>query len=364
MMDISGNVVRVTETPTLFPTMLLRPAAAPAWPPFSGSDVHWYYLARNAVYAAVRALGLAGREILMPSYHHGVEVEAVIAAGGQPVFYRVLENWRLDLDDLSSRITANTAALYLIHYAGFPGPVRELQQLADERGLVLIEDCALSLYSALGDQPLGLFGDVGIFCLYKTLPVPAGGALCFNSPAHRRLEPTVSPPRTAAVHLLASSVLRHVEIRAGKAGSVMRRLVRKLGRGTAEAAGAKRIPVGTMHFDIDKVSLGITPSSLRIARRQSAERIVAARRSNYQALVAGLGDRAQILQPDLAVGVCPLFLPIWGDDKPGLVERLRGEGIEAINFWSQGHPSCSDDEFPETARVRDQLYFLLMLDGN
>src|SRR5207245_6549749 len=67
--------------------------------------------------------------------------------------------------------------LYLIHYVGFPGPVQELSVACRARRLLLIEDCAQALLSNCAERPLGSFGDVAIFSIRKTLPVPDGGAL-------------------------------------------------------------------------------------------------------------------------------------------------------------------------------------------
>ncbi len=61
--------------------------------PFCSSNVRYFYFARNAVWLTVKMLGLDKGEVLMPAYHHGVEVEArgrrrrhaALLPGGQPV---------------------------------------------------------------------------------------------------------------------------------------------------------------------------------------------------------------------------------------------------------------------------------------
>src|SRR5204862_512234 len=79
--------------------------------------------------------------------------------------------------------TSGCRVLYVIHYLGWPQPILELRELCKERGIVLIEDCALSLLSQFNGRPLGTFGDYSVFCLYKTLPVPNGGMLIQNGTA-------------------------------------------------------------------------------------------------------------------------------------------------------------------------------------
>jgi perosamine synthetase len=79
---------------------------------------------------------------------------------------------------------------------------------------------------------------------------------------------------------------------------------------------------------------------------------VAARRRNYRLLETSLRDCVRPLRSTLDEGVCPLFFPIWVEDKRPVVEQLHHDGIEAIDFWSVGHPACDEKEFPQTARAR------------
>lgn len=345
----------VPEYPTLHPGMLLARGVPADFPPFDGGKVHWFYFARNAVWNAVKMLGLEGREVLVPSYHHGVEIEALMHAGAKPVFYRVGTSWDIDLAEVAARIGPNTGALYLIHYAGFPGPVREFKSLAEAHGLALIEDCALSLLSSDRELKLGTIGDVGIFCLYKTLPVPNGGALQVNG-SHRYNMPRLqSPPATSVFNHTASALLKNMELRGGRAGRWSRSLLRSVAGGAVRASRVERIGTGTMHFDPDHVNLGISPLSLRIARAQDFADMIAVRRRNYLVL---LGETEAVCQPlfeTLPDGVCPLFYPMRVQRKAEVLHRLRSAGIEAIDFWSTPHPACDPGAFPETMELRRSI---------
>ena len=148
----------------------LRPATRPLTVhPFSADAVTWTHLGRGALHLAARVLGLEGREVLVPAYHHGVEVDALLAAGAHPAFYAVGTRWTVDVEDLERRIGPRTGGLLLTHFAGFPGPVQQLRSLADRHGLVLIEDCAQALLSMDGESPVGSTGDAAVFSLRKTL---------------------------------------------------------------------------------------------------------------------------------------------------------------------------------------------------
>src|SRR5438105_10626089 len=118
---------------TAWPHMLFpRPAAAvPLVFPFDQPGLRYRYFARNAVWDAVQMLGLAGKSVLMPAYHHGVELETLLAAGVKPVFFRVDPQMRADFDDARAK-SAGASALYVIHYAGFPQDMLVARYLANE----------------------------------------------------------------------------------------------------------------------------------------------------------------------------------------------------------------------------------------
>jgi dTDP-4-amino-4,6-dideoxygalactose transaminase len=320
--------------------------------PFSSPAARYFYFARNAIWLSVKMLGLEGREILVPAYHHGVEIEALAGAGAVPRFYRVDERWEVDLEDVSRKLGPKTGALYLIHYAGFPGPAAELREMADRRGIPLFEDCALSLLSSDGTEPLGSTGDVAVFCLYKTLPVPNGGALVVNGDKPYSVPEPPPPPAASAFSHTVSSLLSNLELRSGRAGRWIRSTARGLGKGTVHAARIERVATGTQHFNRAHVDLGMSPLTKRIALAQDLAGIVERRRRNYFYLLGRLRDLAQPVRPGLPAGVCPLFFPVAVADKQGVKAELEARGIEAIDFWRDSHPACDLQEFPEVARLR------------
>src|SRR5512138_3657672 len=201
---------------TAWPHMLLPrlAATAPLVFPLDQPGLRYRYFARNAVWDAVQMLGLSGRKVLVPAYHHGVELETLLAAGVTPVFFRVDAQMRADFEDARAR-SAGVSALYVIHYAGFPQDMQAARQLATELGVPLIEDCALSLLSRDGEKPLGSFGDVSVSCLYKTLPVPNGGALLARGSLARKVEllaPPAPPPAASTASHLIGSLLSNLEL--------------------------------------------------------------------------------------------------------------------------------------------------------
>ncbi len=343
--------------PTLWPAQLspLEADRAPFFPLAAPRMVPFYF-ARNAVFHAVRLLGLAGREVLVPAYHHGVEVAALVAAGAVPRFVRVDARLRLDLDHLADVATRRTAALYVIHYAGFAQPMDEVRAAAGRLGVPVVEDCALSLFAAEGTRPVGSTGELAVFCFYKSVPVPNGGALVVNDPDLRVALPRpVSPPLGSTLSHAAGSLLANLALRAGPAGERARAAVRGLGRALRRKTGLRPVSTGTSRFDPAAVQLGMSGLSRRILRRVDPEAIVAARRRNYFALLAGLRQVAEPLLPELPPGACPLFYPLLCGDKARAAARLAEAGVETVDFWRSGHPLCPTRRFPEVARLRERV---------
>lgn len=347
----------IPALPTLWPGMLSPlPAARPAPFPFGAPRTTRWYFARNAVWHGARVLGLAGREVLVPAYHHGVEVGALVHAGAVPRFVRVDGRMRLDLEDLEARIGPRTRAIYVIHYAGFAQPMDDILALARRRGVLVVEDCALSLLAAEGTRPLGSTGHVGIFCFYKTLPVPNGGALVVNDAGvDGDLGAPAPAPLGSTLSHAAGSLLANAALRFGDAGEALRTCVRRAYALARGATGLAPVSTGTQVFDPARRDLGMSAIAELIARRCDPEGIVAARRRNYFLLLGRLRDRTPPVFAEVPAGASPLFYPLLCDDKAGVRARLLARGIETVDFWREGHPLCPQEEFPEVAALRRRV---------
>jgi dTDP-4-amino-4,6-dideoxygalactose transaminase len=347
--------VFVPAFPTIGPEVLLQRRQSETHHPFSAPGVHYFFFARNAIWHTVKMLGLDRGEVLVPSYHHGVEIEALIDAGAQVKFYRIGERFEVDLLDVERKISPRTTALYITHFAGFPGPVREMKKLAEKYALPLIEDCALSLFSMDGDVPIGITGDVAVFCLYKLLPVPNGGALVFNGPDRCNMAELPPPRASTTFSLMSSSMLRNIALRGGKPGRALRKMALGVGKGTMRASNITHVSTDSQHFNRDDVNLGISWITKRLVLTQNVTEIVEKRRRNYLFLLDRLRGVSAPLFETLPVGNVPLFYPLLVDDNRETVERLLARGIEAVNFWRDFHPACDAREFPEVAKLRTSV---------
>jgi perosamine synthetase len=148
-----------------------------------------YALAFNSGTSALHTLLLAyeikGKEVIVPSFTFIATANAVILAGGKPVFAEVeTDTFGLDYEDVKKRITPNTIAIMPIHYGGFPArDIENLKKLAEENNILLIEDAAQSIGSTVREKKVGSFGDSAIFsfCQNKILTTGEGGVILTNS---------------------------------------------------------------------------------------------------------------------------------------------------------------------------------------
>ena len=340
-----------TELPQLRPAMLLprlRPVSGAF--PFDAPGVQYVHFARNAIYFLARQWGLGGHEVLMPAYFHGVELEALLAAGVRPRFFAVRSGMHVEPDDIVAAITRETRAVYLIHYAGLPGPAAAVKEICRARGLLFIEDCALSLLSRAGQTPLGSFGDAAVFCLYKTLPTPDGGAVVTN---RGPLDiDGVKPKRLGAARQTAAAVLNHLERRGGAPVRRLARAVKAAGKAATRSRRVEWIDVGTQNFDVEDVHLLMSDVSRRIVATQDFDAIVAARRRNFLHLQSLLSEVTAPVFTGLPEGMCPLFYPFATEHKLELWRRLRREGVESVLFWMGGELGPPRGEFPDVDALR------------
>lgn len=351
--------------PVLAPRSLLGRGPARSLPfPLSASRRHSFYVARGGIYHLTRALGCAaGGIVLMPDYHSGTEVWAVRAAGATVRFYHVGRDMQVDLEELQALCDLGPRALYLIHYLGWPQPVDDVKRLCQERGIPLIEDCALSLLSQIDGRPLGTFGDFSVFCLYKSLPVPNGGLLVQNADGPPALDGLQLRPcsRTSVAARSAELLLYWLRSRSEPLGAGLMRGKRAAGW-TLDRLGIARLPVGdispdfsTPGYDTGKLDIAMSPWCAALLDRLDYEAIVRRRRGNFLRLAGRLAGRVALARRDLPEGVCPLFFPILVPDKAAAARALRANGIQAVEFWNYGHPGVEDHAGPDAAYLRRHL---------
>lgn len=309
--------------------------------PLGLSNCRLYSRARHALFAGVRQLGVPpGDEVLVPAYHHGSEVEALLRAGLRCRFYDVAPTLEPDVGALDALVGPRTRALLLVHYMGRPQASARWRQWCDERDLLLFEDAAQSWLAQTDEQPVGSLGQLAISCLYKTLPIPDGAVLVCDPP------PTAPPHRVIGVKGWARA--RVTEL--GERWPVLRRVGERVIPPRADHDVEAEFTLGNPDAAPAMISSVLLP---RLVRPTIAEQ----RRSNYRALTAELERYMRAPFDALPAGASPMILPLTVDahEKAGLRLRLEARRIESVDFWADPHPSLPVEDFPVSAHLRSTI---------
>lgn len=128
------------------------------------------------LHLALRALGVGpGDEVVVADYSFPATAHAVLHAGARPVFVDVLESTgTVDPAAVERALGPRTRALMVVDSLGMPADWAELGELARNRGLPLLADCACSAGATYDEQPTGAFGDVAVFSLHARKGVTSG----------------------------------------------------------------------------------------------------------------------------------------------------------------------------------------------
>lgn len=124
-----------------------------------------------------------GDEVIMPSYTFPSTANAVVLRGAVPVFADIeKETLNLSADIIRPLVTKRTKAIFAVHYAGRPPEMQAIMKLADELGLIVVEDAAQSLGTTQYGLPAGRSSHMSAFSFHETKNVIAGegGALILN----------------------------------------------------------------------------------------------------------------------------------------------------------------------------------------
>lgn len=130
----------------------------------------------SAMEIILRAAGVEGREVIVPTNTFFATAAAVLHAGARPVFIDMdPETFAVKPEDVEAAITPDTAAIVVVHIGGIvTHRMPELQAIAAKRGLPLLEDAAHAHGSSFGGVQAGAFGLAGAFSFYPTKVMTSG----------------------------------------------------------------------------------------------------------------------------------------------------------------------------------------------
>jgi dTDP-4-amino-4,6-dideoxygalactose transaminase len=122
-----------------------------------------------------------GDTAIVASLAFAATANAVSYTGAAPRFAEIagVDRPWLSAEATEAAIEPSTRAIVAMSYGGHPGEIEELAELAERRGLALIEDAAHAAGSWQGDRHVGTFGRAGAmsFSASKNLGIGEGGML-------------------------------------------------------------------------------------------------------------------------------------------------------------------------------------------
>jgi TDP-4-keto-6-deoxy-D-glucose transaminase len=305
--------------------------AAHAFPTPSGT---------HALELMFRALPLRpGDEVICPSFTFVSAANAILLAGGRPVFADVdPDTLNLDASDASARVGSRTRAMLTAHYAGVGSQLHELQALAESHSLDVLEDAAHALGGRFDGRPLGTWGKAGAFSFHGTKNIVSGegGLLVINDTEMAARAEVIREKGTDRSRFVRGEVDRYTWHEIGSS-FLMSDLLAAL-----VASQWKRLDAVTM------------------ARRACVERYQLA----FEPLAAAGLVKRPVVPPDCEPA-CHIYylLADEAETRSGLITFLRQRGIEAsshfvplhLSPFARQHLGTLPGSLPMTERIADRL---------
>ncbi|MEO6077661.1 MAG: DegT/DnrJ/EryC1/StrS family aminotransferase [Candidatus Andersenbacteria bacterium] len=143
---------------------------------------------RQALYDLLRVMNIGlGDEVIIQAFTCIAVPEPILWVGAKPIYADTIKDgYTVDVEDIRKKITAKTKAIIIQHTFGIPGPINEVMQIAKEKNILVIEDCAHAFGSKIGEKPVGTFADASFmsFGRDKSLSSVYGGACVVKSRTH------------------------------------------------------------------------------------------------------------------------------------------------------------------------------------
>jgi len=108
-------------------------------------------------------------EVITTPFTFIATAESIIRAGATPVFVDI-DPGTFNINPLAIKraITKNTVGILPVHLYGLSCDMGKISKIAKKHNLFLVEDCAQSFGSSIGEKKVGTFGDCGAFSFFPS----------------------------------------------------------------------------------------------------------------------------------------------------------------------------------------------------
>ena len=134
-----------------------------------------------ALDVALKALQIgAGDDVIVTSRTFLASASSIVTAGANPIFADVeLDSQNISRRTIEAVLTPNTKAIICVHLAGWMCDMDPIMQLAAEKGLYVIEDCAQAHGAKYKGKPAGSIGHIAAwsFCQDKIMTTGGEGGM-------------------------------------------------------------------------------------------------------------------------------------------------------------------------------------------
>lgn len=158
---------------------------------FGGRPVRAMSSGTGALEIALSVAGVQpGDEVVTTALSWVATANVILRAGARPVFVDIDPRTRnIDLERMEAAITPRTRALLPVDMAGLPVDRDRLYDIAQRRGLRVIEDAAQSMGATWKGRRIGSFGDLVALSFHanKNITSGEGGCLVLTDPAETDL---------------------------------------------------------------------------------------------------------------------------------------------------------------------------------
>lgn len=138
----------------------------------------------DALHIAYLMAGIeAGDEVLCPLFTCTATNLPLLYMGAKPVFVDVdPKTLNMSVEDMRRKINERTRAIIVVHYGGLPCDMEEIQSLAKEYGIPVIEDAAHALGAAYDGIQVGNISEFTMYSFQaiKHMTTGDGGLLTFK----------------------------------------------------------------------------------------------------------------------------------------------------------------------------------------
>ena len=130
----------------------------------------------SAIFLALKVIGIKeGDEVITTAMTFCSTVNCIIHCGAKPILCDIDPITKnINPDEIIKKITYKTKAIIPVHYAGYPCDMDKIMDIANNKELYVIEDCAHAVESKFRNKHCGTFGEIGCFSFYATKNIAIG----------------------------------------------------------------------------------------------------------------------------------------------------------------------------------------------